>query len=50
MSGHQQTRVVVTGLGVVSPIGIGNDRFWESLSTNRTGIDFLKSVPTDGLP
>lgn len=30
--------VVITGIGIVSPIGIGVDPFWESLSTGRTGI------------
>ena len=50
MAAHKRTRVVVTGVGVVSPIGIGNDRFWQSLLTNRSGIDFLQSVPTEGLP
>lgn len=30
--------VVITGIGVVSPIGIGIDPFWESLSAGRTGI------------
>ena len=50
MAGRTEIRVVVTGVGVVSPIGIGNDRFWDSLVSNRTGIDFLQSMPTDGLP
>ena len=50
MAGRTEIRVVVTGVGVVSPIGIGNDCFWESLVSNRTGIDFLQSMPTDGLP
>lgn len=50
MAGRNGTRVVVTGVGVVSPIGIGNDRFWDSLVNNRTGIDFLQSMPSDGLP
>ncbi|MFM7925244.1 MAG: beta-ketoacyl synthase N-terminal-like domain-containing protein, partial [Planctomycetaceae bacterium] len=50
MAAHKRTRVVVTGVGVVSPIGIGNDRFWQSLLTNRSGIDFLQSLPTEGLP
>ncbi len=50
MSGQKQPRVVVTGVGVVSPIGIGNERFWQSLYASRTGIDFLKSIPTAGLP
>jgi len=40
MSSSQNSarRVVITGLGVVSPIGIGVDRFWESLSTGKSGI------------
>ncbi len=31
-------RVVVTGLGVVSPVGIGKDAFWEALLEGRSGI------------
>lgn len=31
-------RVVVTGLGVVSAIGIGKDMFWESLKAGRSGV------------
>lgn len=50
MAGHAGVRVVVTGVGVVSPIGIGNDRFWDSLLRNRSGIEFLRSMPTDQLP
>ncbi len=50
MAGRTGIRVVVTGIGVVSPIGIGNDSFWDSLVHNRTGIDFLQSMPSDGLP
>jgi len=50
MAGREGVRVVVTGVGVVSPIGIGNDNFWDSLVQNRTGIDFLQSIPAGGLP
>lgn len=50
MAGHAGVRVVVTGVGVVSPIGIGNDRFWDSLLQNRSGIEFLRSMPTELLP
>ena len=32
-------RVVITGLGVVSPIGIGLDEYWEGLAEGRNGID-----------
>jgi 3-oxoacyl-[acyl-carrier-protein] synthase II len=31
-------RVVVTGLGVVSPIGIGRQAFWSGLATGRSGV------------
>lgn len=34
-----QRRVVVTGLGVVSPIGIGKDRFWASQMEGQSGVD-----------
>ena len=32
-------RVAVTGLGVVSPIGVGQRAFWQSLRRGTTGID-----------
>jgi 3-oxoacyl-[acyl-carrier-protein] synthase II len=44
-------RVVVTGLGVVSPIGIGLDTFWENALAGRSGIRALADfddVPIDG--
>lgn len=50
MAGCDGNRVVVTGVGVVSPIGIGNDRFWESLVSNRSGVDYLQSLTGENLP
>lgn len=32
------TRVLVTGLGVVAPVGSGLERFWDALVHGRTGI------------
>ncbi len=32
-------RVAITGLGVVSPIGIGKARLWESFMAGRSGVD-----------
>lgn len=43
-------RVVVTGLGVVSPVGIGKDRFWENLLAGKSGIDYLTAFPNLDLP
>jgi 3-oxoacyl-[acyl-carrier-protein] synthase II len=34
-------RVVITGLGVVSPIGIGKDAFWQSLVAGKSGVDYV---------
>jgi 3-oxoacyl-[acyl-carrier-protein] synthase II len=31
-------RVVVTGMGVVSPFGVGIDAFWDGLSQGRSGV------------
>lgn len=49
-AGYRPVRVVVTGIGVVSPVGIGNEAFWSSLVEGRTGIDFLTSIPSENLP
>lgn len=42
-------RVVVTGTGVISPIGNNIETFWKNLLNGECGIDFIKSVPTDDL-
>jgi 3-oxoacyl-[acyl-carrier-protein] synthase II len=34
----QEKRVVVTGIGVVSPIGIGKDEFWLALKEGKSGV------------
>ncbi len=41
-----QRRVVVTGVGVVSPVGIGKEPFWSALSSGRSGISFIESFDT----
>jgi len=43
-------RVVVTGIGVVSPIGIGQDAFWRNLIAGRTGISNLTAFSPLDLP
>lgn len=41
-------RVVVTGLGVVTPIGVGLEEFWEGLKAGRNGISRITHFdPTD---
>jgi 3-oxoacyl-[acyl-carrier-protein] synthase II len=40
MAGNRESerQVVITGIGVVSPIGIGIDAFWKSLQTGTSGV------------
>ena len=43
-------RVVVTGTGIVSPVGNDVNTYWNNLLEGVCGIDFIKSIPTDDLP
>ena len=43
-------RVVVTGVGVVTPIGNDTENYWKNLLAGVCGIDFIKKFPTDELP
>jgi len=42
-------RVVVTGNGVVTPLGVGVDRFWTALQNGECGIRQVRSFPTEDL-
>lgn len=39
-------RVVVTGIGVVAPVGIGKDSFWDSVSKGVSGVRLIDSFDT----
>lgn len=43
-------RVVITGVGAITPIGNNIDTFWNNLLAGTCGIDFIKSFPTDDIP
>ena len=43
-------RVVVTGMGVITPVGNDVRTYWNSLLDGVCGIDFVKAFPTDDLP
>ena len=41
MTNSDQKRIVVTGLGIISPLGIGKDVYWENALAGKHGIDKL---------
>ena len=43
-------RVVITGLGCISPLGNNVDTMWAELLKGSCAIDFIKSMNTDDLP
>lgn len=43
-------RVVVTGTGVITPVGNDVQTYWKNLLEGVCGIDFITSIPTDDLP
>ncbi len=48
MSTHDE--VVITGVGVVSPIGIGVEAFWRSLTEGVSGVDHFPVFDRDEMP
>jgi 3-oxoacyl-[acyl-carrier-protein] synthase II len=43
-------RVVVTGVGVISPLGTGNRKNWEALSAGKSGIDLITRFDATQFP
>jgi 3-oxoacyl-[acyl-carrier-protein] synthase II len=41
-------KVVVTGLGMVTPIGLTRDASWQAMLAGRSGVRLIESFPTDG--
>jgi 3-oxoacyl-[acyl-carrier-protein] synthase II len=43
-------RVVITGLGVVAPNGIGKEAFWDALVAGKSGIDYITAFNPRSYP
>lgn len=41
-------RVVVTGLGIISPVGNTVEQFWDSLINGKCGIGYITRFDTEG--
>ncbi|MGX4670107.1 beta-ketoacyl-ACP synthase II [Cerasibacillus sp. JNUCC 74] len=46
----KQRRVVITGLGAVTPVGNNVNDMWENLIAGKTGIDFVTKVDKELFP
>ena len=47
---NMDRRVVVTSIGVLSPVGIGRADFWEALVQGRTGFRAISLFDTSPYP
>ncbi|HEV8640275.1 MAG TPA: beta-ketoacyl synthase N-terminal-like domain-containing protein, partial [Methylomirabilota bacterium] len=43
-------RVVITGLGVVAPNGIGKDLFWKNLVAGQSAVDYITAFDPSPYP
>jgi 3-oxoacyl-[acyl-carrier-protein] synthase II len=46
MASHQERRVVITGLGAVTPLGNELDVFWNNLLAGRCGVNLITAFDT----
>lgn len=44
------TRVVVTGMGVMSPLGTSIDEYWAGLTAGKSGVEYIQSFDAEGFP
>ena len=47
---NDERRVVISGIGLICPVGIGLDATWNALAEGRSGIRKIEAFPVDGLP
>lgn len=45
-----EKKLVITGMGAVTPLGTGTEAYWSRLTEGFCGIDEIRSIDTSGLP
>jgi 3-oxoacyl-[acyl-carrier-protein] synthase II len=50
MKNQGKRRVAITGLGILSPVGIGKELFWESIKDGRSGIKAITLFNAETFP
>src|ERR687893_3217559 len=43
-----QSRIVITGIGVVTSVGTGREQFWDAMLAGRCGVSAVESFDTGG--
>jgi 3-oxoacyl-[acyl-carrier-protein] synthase II len=42
--------IVISGMGVISPLGVGRDAYWEALTNGRSGVSAVNGIGDDAEP
>ena len=50
VSPNQKRRIVITGIGMVSPLGTGNDKTWQALLAGKSGVDRITRFDVSDYP
>ncbi|MCH7836499.1 MAG: beta-ketoacyl-ACP synthase II [Chloroflexi bacterium] len=50
MAGRNGTRVAITGMGVISPLGNSVSEFWQACVEGRSGIDYVTQFDASAYP
>ncbi len=50
MNDSPPRRVVITGVGLVSPLGNSKEALWDALTAGQSGVGPIESLPIDQLP
>lgn len=45
-----EKKLVVTGMGAVTPLGTGVEKYWSNLISGKCAIDFITKIDTSSLP
>lgn len=45
-----KNRIVITGIGLVTPFGVGKEPFWQGLISGKNAIGYLSTIDTTDLP
>ncbi len=50
MNGNDRRRVVITGMGTISPLGLNIEDYWQALLAGRSGVGWISSLDSSSYP